>query len=143
MHVVLQLSQHYFLKDRYFLHWTLLVPLLKSQLTIWVYFWALYFYSIDLSVHPCFSTILSWLSLLSGKFPNWKVLVHSFVPLFQDCFILEKKRKRVKLFSCVWLFATPWAVVNQAPLPMEFSRQEYWSGLPFPSPRSPLKSRGL
>ena len=30
--------------------------------------------------------------------------------------------------------ATPWTVTCQAPLPMEFSRQEYWSGLPFPSP---------
>ena len=33
-----------------------------------------------------------------------------------------------------WLFATPWTVAHQAPLSMEFSRQEYWSGLPFPSP---------
>ena len=31
--------------------------------------------------------------------------------------------------------ATPWAVVYQDPLSMEFSRQVYWSGLPFPSPR--------
>ena len=31
-------------------------------------------------------------------------------------------------------FATPWTVARQAPLSMEFSRQEYWSGLPFPSP---------
>ena len=29
---------------------------------------------------------------------------------------------------------TPWTVAHQAPLSMEFSRQEYWSGLPFPSP---------
>ena len=33
-----------------------------------------------------------------------------------------------------WLFATLWTVTHQAPLSMEFSRQEYWSGLPFPSP---------
>ena len=33
----------------------------------------------------------------------------------------------------VWLLATPWAVALQAPLSMEFSGQEYWSGLPFPS----------
>ena len=33
-----------------------------------------------------------------------------------------------------WLFAIPWTVACQAPLSMEFSRQEYWSGLPFPSP---------
>ena len=32
------------------------------------------------------------------------------------------------------LFATPWTVAHQASLPMELSRQEYWSGLPFPSP---------
>ena len=38
------------------------------------------------------------------------------------------------LFSHVQLFATPWTVAHQAPLSLEFSRQEYWSGLPFPSP---------
>ena len=37
-------------------------------------------------------------------------------------------------FSHVQLFATPWTVTHQAPLSMEFSRQEYWSELPFPSP---------
>ena len=40
----------------------------------------------------------------------------------------------VKLLSCVWLFATPWTVAYQAPPSMGFSRQEYWNGLPFPSP---------
>ena len=34
-------------------------------------------------------------------------------------------------FSPVWLFATLWSVAHQAPLSMRFSRQEYWSGLPF------------
>ena len=37
-------------------------------------------------------------------------------------------------FSRVQLFATPWTVAHQAPLPMGFSRQEYWSGLRCPSP---------
>ena len=37
-------------------------------------------------------------------------------------------------FNCVRLFATLWAVAQQAPLSMGFSRQEYWSGLPRPSP---------
>ena len=36
--------------------------------------------------------------------------------------------------SCVWLFVTLWTIVWQAPLSMGFSRQKYWSGLPFPSP---------
>ena len=40
----------------------------------------------------------------------------------------------VKSLSRVRLFATPWTVACQAPLSMGFSRQEYWSGLPFPSP---------
>ena len=40
----------------------------------------------------------------------------------------------VKSLSRVQLFATPWTVVYQAPLSMGFSRQECWSGLPFPSP---------
>ena len=37
-------------------------------------------------------------------------------------------------FSHAQLFVTPWTVARQAPLPMGFSRQEYWSGLLFPSP---------
>ena len=41
---------------------------------------------------------------------------------------------KVKSLSRVQLFATPWTVALQAPLSMGFSRQEYWSGLPFPSP---------
>ena len=40
----------------------------------------------------------------------------------------------VHSLSRVRLFVTPWTVAHQAPLPMEFSRQEYWSGLPLPSP---------
>ena len=40
----------------------------------------------------------------------------------------------VKLLSHVQLFATAWNVAYQAPPSMEFSRQEHWSGLPFPSP---------
>ena len=40
----------------------------------------------------------------------------------------------LKSLGCVQLFATPWTSVHQALLTMEFSRQEYWSVLPFPSP---------
>ena len=41
---------------------------------------------------------------------------------------------KVKSLSYVRLFATTWTVPHQAPLSMGFSRQEYWSGLSFPSP---------
>ena len=40
----------------------------------------------------------------------------------------------VSHLSRVQLFATPWTVASQAPLSMGFSQQEYWSGLPCPSP---------
>ena len=42
---------------------------------------------------------------------------------------------KVKSLSCVRLFVTLWTVAYQASLSMGFSRQEYWSGLSFPSPR--------
>ena len=41
---------------------------------------------------------------------------------------------KAKSLSYVRLFATPWTVAYQAPPSMGFSRQEYWNGLPFPSP---------
>ena len=55
--------------------------------------------------------------------------------------------KKLKSLSRVWLFATPWTAAYQAPPSMGFSRQEYWSGLPFPSPgdlpNPGIKSRSL
>ena len=42
-----------------------------------------------------------------------------------------KWKVKVKLLSCVQLLATPWTAAHQAPLSMGFSRQEYWSGVPF------------
>ena len=45
-------------------------------------------------------------------------------------------------FSPVQLCETPWTVAHLAPLPMRFSRQEYWSGLPFPSPEH-LPDQGI
>ena len=43
-------------------------------------------------------------------------------------------QSEVKLFSHVRVFETPWTVAYQAPPSVEFSRQEYWSGWPLPSP---------
>ena len=52
-----------------------------------------------------------------GSIPNWGT-----------------KIPHVCVLSRVQLFTTPWTVAHQAPLSMEVSRQEYWSGLPFPPP---------
>ena len=49
-------------------------------------------------------------------------------------FTTSTTREALSRFSCVQLFAAPWTVAHQAPLSMIFPRQEYWSGLPFPSP---------
>ena len=46
-----------------------------------------------------------------------------------------KWKVKVKPLSHIWLLATPWTAAFQAPPSMEFSRQEYWNGLPLPSPK--------
>ena len=46
----------------------------------------------------------------------------------------KRKKEKMKSLSCVQLFVTSWTVAYQASLSMGFSRQEYWSELPFPSP---------
>ena len=63
---------------------------------------------------------LEWVAISSSNAWKWKV--------------------KVKLLSRVQLLATPWTSAHQAPLSMGFSRQEYWSGVPLPSPKSPSNS---
>ena len=45
-----------------------------------------------------------------------------------------KWKMKVKSLSRVWLLVTPWTAAYQAPPPVGFSRQQYWSGVPLPSP---------
>ena len=54
----------------------------------------------------------------------------------ETCFRLlnHNKVSEVKSLSHVRLFATPWTIAHRASLSIGFSRQEYWSGLPFPAP---------
>ena len=47
---------------------------------------------------------------------------------------IHRKHTKRKSLSRVQLFVNQWTVARQAPLSMRFSRQEYWSGLPFPPP---------
>ena len=54
-----------------------------------------------------------------------------------------KWKVKVKSLSHVPLLATPWTVAHQAPPSMGFSRQEYWSGVPLPSPYMALKESNL
>ena len=55
---------------------------------------------------------------------------------------LKILKVKVKLLTRVQLFGTPWTVDHQAPPSIVFSRQEYWSGLPFPS-RGDLPHSGI
>ena len=52
----------------------------------------------------------------------------------RETWAVRDLKVKVKSLSRVRLFATPWTVAYQAPPSMGFSRQEHWSGLPFPSP---------
>ena len=67
-----------------------------------------------------------WVDIPTQERAEW--LFWRALPCFQAC---------VQLLSHVWLFVTPWTVAHQAPLSMGFSKQEYWSGLPFPPPGDP------
>ena len=62
-----------------------------------------------------------------GRCAMWEILYYGLFPV--NCFT-----PWWKLLSCVRLFETPWIVAHLGPLSMGFSRQEYWSGLSFPSP---------
>ena len=70
-------------------------------------------------------------SCLAGRFfTNWatrEILPYAFHHLCVHACVLNH-------FSCVWLFKTLWTIAFQSPLSMRFSGQEYWSGLPLPSP---------
>ena len=64
--------------------------------------------------------------------PRIQIVAKPFLVPTSNAFLPLKYE--VNLLSRVQLFATPWTVAGQAPLSVGFSRQEYWSGLPFLSP---------
>ena len=66
---------------------------------------------------------LEWVAISFSNARRWKV--------------------KVKSLSRVRLFATPWTAAHQAPPSMGFSRQEYWSGVPFPSPHPHVNGQHL
>ena len=86
---------------------------------------------------------IKWISLLlfllHSKYSLFCSQIRSFFFLLNVTQVLtllyfNTLKVKVKSFSHVQLFVTPWTVAYQAPPSMGFYRQEYWSGLPFPSP---------
>ena len=60
--------------------------------------------------------------------------LEEFPAMYNSIFRSSYTLSNVCVLNRVWLFATPWTEAHQAPLIMEFPRQEYWKGLPFPPP---------
>ena len=95
------------------------------------------FGSMDSTVHGILQIRI--LILLQGIFPTWGIEPRS--PTWQEdslpTELSEKSYSNLLLlsrFSRVWLCVTPQMAAHQAPPSLGFSRQEHWSGLPFPSP---------
>ena len=87
-----------------------------QEIIISQYLWEL---DLKLHYHFCYCRVeLSCKDRLNSHLDLWSII----------------GAREVKSLSRVQLFATSWTVAHQAPLSMGFSRQEYWSGLPFPSP---------
>ena len=81
------------------------------------------------------SYVASWMGGESGE--NGYMHTYGWVPLlFTETITTLLINCKYKCYSLsrVWLFVSLWTIACQAPLSMGFSRQEYWSGLPFPSP---------
>ena len=78
----------------------------------------------------------------SGLPSPYAVIDQSCLPWPQDLksSVFIPVPRKVKSLSRVQLFATPWTAAHQAPPSMGFSRQEYWSGLPLPSPKLRLET---
>ena len=112
-----------------------IIPFTSLEVSIW-HWWYIHTYflkSVLCSQRPDCSCI-TWVmtgSPLCMTLTYTSFSFHSSVKWHQS---LIKWKVKVKSPSCLQLFATPYSVAHQAPLSMEFSRQEYWSGLPCPSP---------
>ena len=76
------------------------------------------------------------------KYRHLNTFLKENIHLWLDARPLMTVQQKVKLLSCVRLFATAWTVAHQAPPSLDLSRQEYWSRLPLPSPGD-LPSPGI
>ena len=102
-----------------------------------------YLHSLRIFPHKITSWLLRW--RIPPLVTKWTLSVmRQFEIMYSwwdECIMLfaivwpNMHKVKVKSLSSAWLFATPWTVAYQAPLSMGFSRQEYWSQLPLPSPR--------
>ena len=80
----------------------------------------------------------SWDTYFCNNVFLWIICLHGVNPSshlgFLFFIIPTDNKLKWQSLRCIWFFATPWTVAHEALLSMEVFRQEYWSGLPFPSP---------
>ena len=115
----------------------------------WPKYWSFSFNSSPSNEHPGHSFRMDWLDLLAVRGTLKSLLQHYsskasilqcsaffMAQLSHLCMTTGKFQIEVKVksFSRVRLLATPWTAAYQSPPSMGFSRQEYWSGVPLPSP---------
>ena len=74
------------------------------------------------------------LALPRPQFPHLNFFIFIFLVLSLYCY----QPISLHPHTCMLSHVTPWTAAHQAPLSMDFSKQEYWSGLPFPSPSFPV-----
>ena len=134
--IQLQLFQHYWLRHRLDLLRYWMVCLGNEQRSV-ISETAPKYYTLDSFVNY---GDYSW-DAVAGKgfILRWRGNHVGFLELRRDSRVTTGNSHEVSFpgwiqLSPVWLFATPWIVAYQTPLSMGFSRQEYWSGLPFPYP---------
>ena len=95
--------------------------------------WTSYLYSS--SVYSCQLFLISSASVRSVLYPFFLVLIFAWnIPLVSLIFLKRSLLLLLSCFSRVQLCATPYTAAHPAPPSLGFSREEHWSGLPFPSP---------
>ena len=87
----------------------------------------------DLYLH--FTYVSTFITFALTFSVSCSLVLHLIIYVLKWSALYDHELKvKVKSLSRVLLFVTPWTVTYHGPLSMQFSRQEYWSGLPFPSP---------
>ena len=109
--------------------------------TEWLSDWTDEFIISIYNIFLCFNQMGKWINLISNpkkvilaRKIYWGEQMESTTPEEDEINFIHHPYVHAWVLSHVRLFVTPWTVIHQAPLSMGFSRQEYWSELPFPSP---------